>query len=447
MEMPSSAELKDVTYPNGAARPTVAKVLMQVLATLGICCSSVEAGLAAVDGNGTLSIPNAEGTYIGEYVADIDRSAAWAYPKIGVGGAIRLSAESVEASDCQLLNGDCLRWGQNSEAYFAPPDGSEPAAQVGPVNQAIVIGDSQTTPEKIRPFADLTGIPIYSYSMSGTSSPVTLARMGAVPMRLTFPDNQIPASGSVTVNHVNDPYRLAENVPATNHTVYINGVRGQLVYVSPLVYSFTREQPGEVVEVPSPVDVVWERVPLRLETFDSEGNPQTISSGLAPIQDNMEYLQIFWFGGNSRNNPIENQIGYYQAAYNNIKSQEKRFIFVSWFAQKQATGLPAQLQRQKDVAAALEALYGRHYIDPQPILLANPLPQPSTPLNPDDPDSVAEWDAYEADQTAVAGGIVPPSLMIDNTHINLKGRLLIWRVVAERCAELGYIDKVRDIKE
>ncbi|WP_155834199.1 hypothetical protein [Halotalea alkalilenta] len=399
MEMTSSAELKDVTYPNGAAHPAVSKVLVQVLAALVIFCSSVEAGLAAADGSEAFPVPGAEGAYLGEYVTGIDHSAGRAY------------------------------------------------LQAAPVNQAIVIGDSQTTPEKVRPFADLTGIPIYSYSMSGTSSPVILARMGAIPMRLTFPGNQIPASGSVTVNHVNDPYRLAEKATATNHTVYISGVKGRLVYVSPRVYTFTRERPGEAVEVPSPVDVVWERVPLRLETFDSEGNPQTISSGLAPIQDNMEYLQIFWFGGNSRNNPVEDQIGYYQAAYNSIKSRMKKFIFVSWFAQEQATRLPMQLQRQKDVAAALGALYGRHYIDPQPILLANPLPQPSAPLNPDDPDSVAEWDAYEADQTAVASGIVPPSLMIDNTHINLKGRLLIWQVVAERCVELGYIDQVRDIEE
>lgn len=141
-----------------------------------------------------------------------------------------------------------------TQAQTQPSQSDAPAA--GPVTSLVCWGDSLTAgsggdgttyPDTL---ADLTGLPVFNGGVPGERSAGIAARQGGQPAPTTVVGGSIPAEGGVEVKFGGDVVIIRDEGTLTGTLMDIHGVLSKDQSKVKGKYTFTRDEPGDAVEVP-----------------------------------------------------------------------------------------------------------------------------------------------------------------------------------------------------
>lgn len=238
-----------------------------------------------------------------------------------------------------------------------------------------------------------TGLPAYNGGKWGQSSPQVAARQGGALAMLTFPDNQMPASGQVTVTADVNP--LGGSYSGSRVGVS-HGVPGTLSWDQPSnTLTWSRTTAGSAVALTGPVKFVP-------------------ADAVRPA--NREAIQIFWIGRNGAQDVAGNLTALKRmAAYAN-----GRFLVLSvlpWAGQVSPDPtnyayLEAFPEQYRDIGAWLRTA---------------------------DAATAAGITFTTDDQADIAAGLTPRSLRADDVHPNAAGRKAIAAYMVAELRKLGWV--------
>lgn len=233
--------------------------------------------------------------------------------------------------------------------------------------------------------AMITGRTIVNRGIGGQTSTQIAARQGGIITYLTVQDNQLPASGAVTVTARSIGLLTDQGAQSIDGT--LAGVPGILQRASDDSYTFSRLQPGAVVACPA-------RTPfLPAQAVDQESTT------------------LVWLGRNNLGDPVTIQRDT-AAIVRTLSPFKPRFLVLGpTNGQNEPSGSFGHT-KALEVNNAFSALYGDRYVNVRAALVAA--------YDPGLPDDVT---AHSEDRP-------PPSLMSDTIHFNNAGYAVVAREVA-----------------
>lgn len=301
---------------------------------------------------------------------------------------------------------------QSAPSYLDAP--YSPGSTVFPINadvERISIWGSSSA-ESIAPYLasvlDDLGVTVYNGGDAGAQSFHVFAALGSLPAKLTFPSDEIPASGSVTVTADADFTVGVSNLKA--FTGSIAGVPGTLSYTGGAL-TFARTSAGSAVAV-------------------APGSPFIPTNGTARRAD----VTLLWAGKNDLSSgigirPLEGIIQRTDRAFDWLAPLYKRALVLGHFADSDASSTMVN-DRIGVVNAAHAARYGPAFLDVQAYLMSS-----------------AVWDdtgitPTSGDLAQQAAGQKPASLSSDAAHLNAAGLAAVAALIRARLITLGWYEDV-----
>ena len=267
----------------------------------------------------------------------------------------------------------------------------------------MIVGWGSSSMERIGPAMDCvlngSGRWFHNLGRGGESSHHTAARIGALPPRLSFPENAVPAAGSVPVESV----LTHRGVALKPFAVAVAGVQGVLSHEDGVIL-FTREAPGAAVPLDGPVPARSLRGP-ELASFDS----------------------LLWIGKNDLSDGADaaGVIERTDATADWLTSHGARVLVLGHFVN---TDAPAGQQHQVEIVnRAHDSRYGSHFLDI------------NTPLRSADIWSAIGLEATEPDRREQTAGRKPISISADAAHLDMVGYSFVASLVRDRLADLGWL--------
>lgn len=217
----------------------------------------------------------------------------------------------------------------------------------------------------------------YNGAQGGETSRDTAGRLGSIPMLITVPGGEIPASGAITVTCSN----VANNQFLLPFTGSISGVPGTLSNDGSK-FTFTRSQAGAVQASP-------ENTP-----FIPDIGP-TYRDGVT----------LLWMGKNDfATETVESIVSRTNTSFDYLTQFVKRILVFGHFADRDSSG--AMIDKIKQANAFLYARYGASYVDSM-AYIGSAQVWIDTGVTP-----------TSADIAAQAASTLPPSLTTDGIHFN-----------------------------
>ncbi|WP_461634509.1 hypothetical protein [Glutamicibacter soli] len=245
-----------------------------------------------------------------------------------------------------------------------------------------------------------TGAEFHNEGKGGEPSQMIAARQGAVPAKLTFPSNTIPASGTVTVTVSNVPLD-ADLKPFSG---VVSDVAGTLT-CDGSVFTFTRTAAGSAKASPA----------------GSEFIPDV---GMASRQ----HTTMLWSGKNSLsgagNAPLV--IEQTDKQFDFLTPMVKRCLVLGHFVDTGQAKGGTQWTNVNTVNAAHAARYGDLFLDVSAYLCSAQL-WVDTGISPTPEDLQAQAD-----------GIKPPSISHDAGHMNAAGYTVVSALIRQKLSSLGW---------
>lgn len=323
-------------------------------------------------------------------------------------GYVRVSYSASFDPICLTVNYATDDW----EDYFTPYTDSARLLRIEANEDAVVDniidcwGDSRTEMSIGTSYTDylatLLGdaFIVSNHGLSGQGIGQIGLRYGSNEVYVTLENNTIPASGSATVTGVissvgsREGYNL-ETADATRGTrCTLNGVSGMFVFQRNGTKSFTRDTEGTAISV----------------------KPKT---KLIPIPYfDRRHMQILWAGKNDFSYAwpyIESGIEDNYAAMVSKIPHNKYLILGETYSSDYSAG-STNRQRVDTINAYLAAKYPDNFINILSELVDKGL-------------SLESITPTEQDETDIAGGFIPTSLMADGTHPNQYGREAIAKII------------------
>lgn len=230
------------------------------------------------------------------------------------------------------------------------------------------------------------GVPtVYKGGKSGEAGEQTAARIGAVPAKLTFPGNLIPASGSAVVTSTNVP----AGIYLMPYSGVISGVHGTLSATATEL-TFTRTTAGSSVSSPA----------------DSEMT--------SDIGEEYQYaVNIINIGKNGMSTrTAQATIDLIDACFDYLSSANTRVLVLGHFADSNWWPDAEVGQKLQEINAYCKNKYGPIFMDIH-ALITSPQVWDITGVVPTQAD---------LDQQVFQGyGVKPGSLSVDNGHFNTAG--------------------------
>lgn len=292
--------------------------------------------------------------------------------------------------------------GNTTAAPSAPQ--SDPAAPLE-TNEAVIefFGDSLTEAGGvIAKLAELMpSKSIVNHGVSGQTAGQIASRQGGSPSLIAVAGDTIPASGSVAVTNRTLQFLAKTGLPARSMTGRLAGVAGTMSNTAgSTAYTFTRTTAGDAVPCPP-------NTPF----YPDEGKNARQNFG------------IFWAG---TNNPDTGIVDYVMAMCRYLSPVYKKFLVLT--PTGSSDDVVGTTRNKLFVAAADQLVYelGPRVLDIRAWLIANGL-------------SALGITPTEADNTAVTGNAIPPSLTTDGTHFTPAAQTLIGQQIYQKLLDLDEI--------
>lgn len=278
---------------------------------------------------------------------------------------------------------------------------------ITPIRAVAGFGDSMTDnygapalPSYTTHLQDLLGVPVYEGGVSSQMSTEIALRQGGIRPRLVFPSNEVPASGSVTVTlDVAGDWR---NGFAWSFAGTVAGVIGVLAKSTTNVWTFARTTAGAAVPI--------HRTGALFEC--SEGTVHR------------DRIQILWAGRNNVNPTIN--VRDVKAMIRNLTPARPRYLVLSVTNNSLESSGTSGYNGVIAVNAAYAQEFGENYLDVRSYLIAHGLADAGIAPTADD-------------TTAISQDRIPPSLMLDGTHLNTPGRQVVAGYLARTILERNWI--------
>jgi len=243
----------------------------------------------------------------------------------------------------------------------------------------------------------------------GQASGQVSARFGSNEVFLTLENNQIPASGSALITGWKVSTGTDTNMRGGDSTYgvhgILNGVPGKYIHATGGNINFVRDYEGVAVKV----------------------KPRT--KLIPDPYFNAEHCQILWCGKNDFSYAYPNVVSGIEGNYNGMISKipHDKFLILGETNGIGDTYLPGHSNRDyvDSINAYLAQKYPDNFIDIQAELIENGLTlEGITPTS--------------ADESNIANGWIPDSLMADDTHPNQYGREAIAKIIYAWMQEKGW---------
>lgn len=239
------------------------------------------------------------------------------------------------------------------------------------------------------------GVPALNRGRGGEAAWGIGVRQGGVQPLITFPGDQIPASGSATVTVADSGY--LHITAAWGYYGSVAGVEGTLTRAATTgVWTFARAVDGAAV------DLVPGGSPFAARTTSDYGDAAIIWAGANDIDNGDEAATIAYIG----------------AMVERARANGQAFVVMSVLNPAYGGDGTAKHQFVIDVNAALAARYGSAFLDVRRYLIDRGL-------------TAAGISPTSGDTTAIADDRIPPSLMFDDIHLNDTGRGVVAKFVGQ----------------
>lgn len=396
------AEAVDVIEPRIPAHETVDGVLFAVTDEGG---SETWLGARASDGGPTSWAMEHVRTRLG---IESNTDTEYLYAVADKDG--RATDLSVRLSDGQVPDWVLVRWAKRlalslGTGGFLPSDRYVRDGELLPVTTDMTRmagwGSSSMQGFGARLAAPL-GVNYINGGKAGEQSQHIAARLGSRPALLTFPGNQIPASGATTVTSSN----VTPNVSMLTFSGTVAGVHGSLSHMDG-AHVFTRTTAGTAISV-------------------SPDAPFLPDQGLA----SRDAVTLLWMGKNdfSRfdDGTEKTVIERTDAAFDWLAPMTKRVLVLGHFVDDVTPVGTVERKQIYATNAAHAARYGDLFVDIDKFLTTDQVWN-LTGLTP-----------TAADLEAQATGNKPPSLSNDAQHLNAAGYEAVKMLLIQRFNQLGW---------
>lgn len=255
------------------------------------------------------------------------------------------------------------------------------------------------TPHLTSLFAELSpAAAYYNGAKGGETSKEIAARLGAIPMLLTLPGNEIPASGSVVVTSSN-----VSNSPSLKaFTGRLAGVPGTVSHDG-TQFIFTRTTDGDSVAISADTPFLPDVGP-------------TYRDG----------VMILWMGKNDvMRYPVADIISRTNISYDYYSPYVKKVLVIGHFGNTQQYNTVA-VDRILQVNAAYAERYGIHYLDAL-AYLESPQVWTDTGITPN-----------SGDLEMQAGHCLPSSLSPDGQHFNAALNVAFTNYIKAKLQSIGW---------
>lgn len=306
---------------------------------------------------------------------------------IKTGARTVLTSGSNDTNPSLRSDGDVV-FLRNGVEYFIPAKGGAVHKVVaGP--DITTWGDSLTQANgwqnRLREL--LPGRTITNEGIGSQTSMQIAMRQGGLDAPMQVANDTIPASGPVTITQGLSKILLATNHPVRSTTGTLGGVPGTLSTpggTADTPYVFTRTTPGEAVKVSNPVNFYTD------SQFVGEDRIVTFYNG--------------------RNNTAEPVWEHIDGMVNRLTSKVKRFLIISTTSSSSEVAGTAGYDKIKNINDKLRAKWGRwedggNFVDLQKHINENAM-------------SIMKLTPTDADKASIAGGALPPQVMIYTAATN-----------------------------
>ena len=241
---------------------------------------------------------------------------------------------------------------------------------------------------------------VQNRGISGQASGQVAARFGSNEVFLTLENNQVPVSGSALITAWKVSTGTDTNLRGGDSTYgvhgVLNGVPGKYIHTTGGNINFVRDYEGVAVKV----------------------KPRT--KLIPDPYFNAEHCQILWCGKNDFSYAYPNVVSGIEGNYNGMISKipHDKFLILGETNGIGDTYLPGHSNRDyvDSINAYLAQKYPDNFIDIQAELIENGLTlEGITPTS--------------ADESNIANGWIPDSLMADDTHLNQYGREATAKII------------------
>lgn len=278
--------------------------------------------------------------------------------------------------------------------------------------------------------ASFTDKTVLTDAVGGETSVGVAARQGGNPYLMLPVGASIPTSGAVTVTLSNGnggfqwPLLQTNGNPTLGQVMVgsLAGIPGTVALVQPSgastshqdgdFYTFTRTTPGTIVAVTRPTSFYQDFA------IAHRGDVQIIQAGKNDCLDSTQF---------THDQAVAQVLANVAAMVHYAEASEQRYVVVGVHnGTGEGSTNTTMYPRYIDTNAALQAAYGRRFVDYRPYLISYGLADSG--LAP-----------TTGDTSDIAADTVPRSLLVaDGTHFQIPTRQIVGWLVAQRIAELGW---------
>lgn len=280
------------------------------------------------------------------------------------------------------------------------------AANVGALpNKIAVYGDSMagdhggTGVSFASALGVSTGVEVHLGGIPGQTSTEAALRQGGLDVFVSVTGNSIPAAGAVAATII-QPTGIWKTGSAWTFTGSLAGIPGTLAKDAADAWTFTRTTAGAATEC----------------------KPETrwIAEGMA----RNNWVTIFRAGKNSTNAAAIKRDAL--AVSRGLAGSNRRYLILPVYNSTTEPAGSANYITQMNINADHAAVHGPNYYDLRGWMIRNGL-------------AAAGIAPTQADTDAIAQDCLPPSLMYDNTHLNVAGRQVEGARIAHVITAKGWL--------
>lgn len=266
----------------------------------------------------------------------------------------------------------------------AAADGADLPAKIAVFGDSMAGDHGGTKVSIASALAAALGVEVHGGGVPGQTSTEVALRQGGLDVFITVDAGSIPASGAVPCTVV-QPAGVWKTGSAWTFPGTLAGVPGTLAKSAADAWTFTRTASGTAVACPP--ETRWK----------------------AAAADKNSWVQIFRSGRNAVNAPIIARDE--RAMVAGLAGSNNRFLVLPTYNTTSEPAGSAGYVKVMAINAEREATWGANYYDLRGWLIRHGL-------------TTAGITATAADTTAIAEDRIPPSLLLDGTHLTAQGRTI-----------------------